>query len=1144
MIPQKTFGDTLHGVLTRTIQKDASPGLLVLQFPTGSGKSYAVERTIATLASKMPESAPPILFVTPQKKNIPDEATIIDLCRAEGLELAPHAVMRLQSVNEMLSETVHEDLLESIPEEHKTKTNIEELIDTVRYLKNSKGCDEAIRRLVSTFKRSVRSLFPVKGWEERLELLEQGGEWKWLADLWPSIFTRRAKILLMTSAKFFNPHDTLIEAACPIDQAEWIRGAIIFMDEFDSTKNDCLRAITSRSTKDRCDLPGLVRTLWRGVNLSTAPQSLFAGNDTERNIDRFRQLKGILDEAAGETHVDYVYKAAEGVLNTAGLFMYDGTRRGTNLGTPYYVKTDTSRRENVIVTGLRVGDESRTLASDVNELRGAITYTQRVIVSILRDRHGYGLDGMDEEAMKNEILSTLEALGVKDRSEQLFMLQGIGEMLKGGKRSRGSLRDGQTMYEQGFGLVAIEDSEAHRFSTHIYAYAMDDTPEKRLRSLIERSFVVGLSATARIDSPLCNYDLDWLSEQRPSLMRTLTSEDSKLLEEAYARHTEGYKRIDLQAVPISVPQATDETPYREAASIVENASLQEKMTILLSGVTCDDHSKPDGYQVLRYIRVGKAYRYFLEQVPEGVFLCVTSAAPKHGMDTTNRYAIETLRRLFDIIRRDLGVPDDDDSVRYISDSEDFQNRYKDMVAHLGEGCPRMFICASYGSIATGVNLQYDGKGMRTVSISENSFDSRVDISGVYLDRITNVAPTNSRIHAEARVEGTLICAYELKEMVWHGDLSVDEMDKVARSLIGSYPPKDVKLVDKPSVKAACTKMATQMVGRMCRTSNKTPTVHVLFDDNLAETIDPYAMGDDLVGVETRELLSKVASLAHQQAESKGRIENLIASRAAATARYLSELSRRSTWPKAEMDMWEKMRLWGLRHPSPTEEELSRSEMSNFYVDVKQPVESLRYFERDDFSNVGVSLEMSDSEDFPLEVSDRAARLDVLECIPEVRNLFEREGWPLHWKASNIIMNPAFFRNVYLGAIGEQAGKVILESRVRGLKLEAIADPRKFEKFDYVVSGTDIYVDFKYWRSPDLSGGNYVEWIRKKMQGIGATHALIVNLVCGDEFRGKTCEEIEGNILAVPYLVDDANACIAENHMGRIRSWLKEIGALQ
>jgi hypothetical protein len=154
--PGRTFGETLHGVLVRTIEEDRSPGLLTLQFPTGVGKSYAVERAIATLVSRAPEPLPPILFVTPQKKNIPSVDAIAGLCRREGYEPLPHDVMRLRSVPEMLSETVRDGMLENIPYEHRAKTNVEEVIDTVRCLRGSRGYGDAIRRILPEFRRSVR----------------------------------------------------------------------------------------------------------------------------------------------------------------------------------------------------------------------------------------------------------------------------------------------------------------------------------------------------------------------------------------------------------------------------------------------------------------------------------------------------------------------------------------------------------------------------------------------------------------------------------------------------------------------------------------------------------------------------------------------------------------------------------------------------------------------------------------------------------------------------------------------------------------------------------------------------------------------------------------------------------------------------
>ncbi len=59
------------------------------------------------------------------------------------------------------------------------------------------------------------------------------------------------------------------------------------------------------------------------------------------------------------------------------------------------------------------------------------------------------------------------------------------------------------------------------------------------------------------------------------------------------------------------------------------------------------------------------------------------------------------------------------------------------------------------------------------------------------------------------------------------------------------------------------------------------------------------------------------------------------------------------------------------------------------------------------------------------------------------------------------MSPVLFQNIYKGALGEVAGKFILEKEL-GLILQEIEDPEKFESFDFVTDG-DVFFDFKHWK---------------------------------------------------------------------------------
>lgn len=1135
-----TFGDTLHDILVRTIEDDRSPGLLTLQFPTGSGKSYGVERALATLASRLPDNSPPIIFVTPQKKNIPDAKKIAELCRKAGYEPGPHDIQRLLSAPEMVARTATSDILDRVPTKHKERTNVAELVDTVRLLKGSESYGSAVRQPLREFKRFVRILFPRTGWKERLQLIESDEDWRWVADLWPAVHTRRAKVLLMTSAKFFRPHDTLLEAAHAPYLAEWTRGSVIFMDEFDSIKQDCLKTIIDGSMQAPVDLAGLVRRLRSGLEAGELPETMLH----DRGANSIERLRAMLDDTAESTCLGYVYKAEPGTTDAGGLFMYDGMRHSTNIGTSFHVRTDHARHENVITRRFHVGDDSRPLSRDIGRLRGAVAYAQKVICSLLVDQHGWGVASLDEEALRNEILSILEAIGIKDTDERRFMVEGVKAVIKSERPGRKTLKEGPSVYEQGFGLVALEDSEDHRYSTHLHAFAMDDTPEKMLLGLMRRSFVIGLSATLRIDSPLSNFDLPWLEEQEPTLMRRLRDADEKALRKAYRRHTEGYDNVELKVAHLSVKESKAEGLYRAAEQLVTREGLRESMMNALLGTVRSDEGREDFFPAYRYARVTRAYRYFLEHVEAGVFLCATTAAPRHGTDASTRYRAEVLEQLFDLVRRDLGMDAQHGAARFIEGSTDFQSRYDALVDELGPGCPRIFVCAAYGSLATGFNPQYDGRGMATVRVNDLSFDDRVDLVGVYLDRVTSIAPTIARIRKDSRGADVMALAFELREMAWRGDLSIDEMDQATKALMVGHPQRSNGIIDKPCVMASATKTVVQMVGRMCRTSNKAPTIHILFDDDLAKRIDPYALDKTLVGRETEELLKAVARRSTRDPEgAQGALENQIAIRTVATAGLLSKRAATRRWDEREMGDWEAMRLWCLANPTASPEDIAASRMTYFYVDTGQETTTYRYFEHGDFAYADISLKLEDTEDYPCEVSAHAARLEAIACVDETRKLFERSGWPLRWEPKGMLMNPATFRNVYLGALGEQAGRAILEARIEGLRLAEIEDGLAFEKFDFRIPGTDVYADLKNWRAPGMPGDDWEDRVREKMRKIGASHALVVNLMSSEDLRDRKCYEPDATILAVPYLIDDEAACVYVPHVQRIRSWLRKAGVL-
>ena len=139
------------------------------------------------------------------------------------------------------------------------------------------------------------------------------------------------------------------------------------------------------------------------------------------------------------------------------------------------------------------------------------------------------------------------------------------------------------------------------------------------------------------------------------------------------------------------------------------------------------------------------------------------------------------------------------------------------------------------------------------------------------------------------------------------------------------------------------------------------------------------------------------------------------------------------------------------------------------------------------------------------------------------------------------MYAPLFTNIYLGAIGEQAGKAILEERIAGLMLANIEDHSKFEKFDFVVEGKNAYVDFKNWRHA-YERKNDRDHIEEKKSLIEASYCVIVNLMAGEELKDMRCSEVRRDVFEVPYLVD-SNGMVSIERIMELRNWLRQKGVV-
>ena len=134
----------------------------------------------------------------------------------------------------------------------------------------------------------------------------------------------------------------------------------------------------------------------------------------------------------------------------------------------------------------------------------------------------------------------------------------------------------------------------------------------------------------------------------------------------------------------------------------------------------------------------------------------------------------------------------------------------------------------------------------------------------------------------------------------------------------------------------------------------------------------------------------------------------------------------------------------------------------------------------------------------------------------MKEYFKKKGYVTSFKMLPRILNPVMFRNIYKGALGEVAGRFIIENEL-GIKLVDITEPEKFEKFDFRLN-EEVYVDFKNWdESMQVERENELKKIRQKMRMVGAKRVYIINIVVEDSTKYEIKESTDG-IIEIPGLI--------------------------
>lgn len=1133
---------TLKDIISRHATADDPNGLLLLTLPTGFGKTYYALQYMKEQIQLTDGPRQNIWFVTTLKKNLP----VDDLKALVGEDLFDQYVLQVKSYVDLVTDYIQ--INGGLPERAKEIPHASEMTKwAIQYKACPKDASPDFKRYLyeklSEAERQFRNALKaylkpkLKGQSEargRLNELRSDKNLRWVEELYPIVAVFEKSVFFSTVRKFYTQLDTIIGPAVQIATSGIVENSVVFIDEFDASKQHIQDAIVEHTERYTQDILGLFVRIARGVDARSLPTSRLRPMIAEQELsylqDRFDRLRAEAEAIRSGFHFDYHFLLRSATAQDRA-FLFHDYRYHTFVGdNRAYLKVEPSKADatNYIHTQPEPPEtEQENLLFLLNKLKGFIwmfAYFVGDLSRVYQSVHSKRPETEERMSSGNAIRTCLEVFDINDVPTHRFFEDFITQRTFSAGLSRGDLMD-ESPLGQGFRYFDLLNSQAHDANTKLRFADTLTTPERWMLGLCQRALVIGISATAGFDAPLSNYSLAFLRAHLQNRFHAVLPDEVAALESAFReRYAQaGRHKISVEAVSCPVDQAL-------ALKALLPGAGKEVYKTLAHQLPGDEGA----YATSRYIKLGMAYARFIREEDCHSFLCLLNKLPRKGQndDFTEEGLISILTeiRICYLKETEEEAKQEVSSSLYIVDSSGFEHSFERICEHLKKGHDA-FVVSTYQTMGAGQNIQYEPHSeQKVVAVNDLEYgDGKKDYDGIYLEQPTHLL---AYFRSGEAISDTDLIHYlfEVAYLEAGGAISQEQKSARVRYIFGRKLNKYAVLNsgsvrESESVVAHYCRVIIQAVGRLSRTRLKPPVTHLLYDQNLARYLSQFSAEGHLL-VREFEALQQ-----HAQGQEQGnptdpaeKIHNQNVSTSIQTATLLRKLARRGIWQQSEMDFWEGLRTYVLKNPTDSKERVTRNGLMRFYI-AHPGGEQLRmynYQTRSDFKN---DLSIFFNQESGKSASEDAARLPELMKIRTIQMLFEQKGYAMEFQANERMVSPPTFQNIYLGALGEVIGAHLLEKH--GISCRPLP-PEHYERFD-AVADNGIYLDFKYWGAGTrVDARVQKEKIRKKLEEVGGKAAIIVNIVSpAPDYQPVTGED---GIIEVPGLLDLSRGVVLEEHL--------------
>ncbi len=1101
--------------------KTDTKGLMLLDMPTGSGKTHSIIEYIAHHIDTLKASNRKIIFITTLKKNLPIKDLEKRLAKYSKSHLFESEVLYVQNSADVFVEHFEgckHSIKEIFPNYDcsSVQSYLKALDDPKLNVVIRGELGKKSGELARLIRQELTNTFSAV--EDRIKAIQQEPKWQWVSKLFPASLTTEYSVLFMSVSRFVYPYHTLVRPIQPLHELLQDFHTTLFIDEVDASKQYVQNFIIVQSLKYPMEPIPTVRQIASRHRESNYPSNLVpphtldkqpvAPEEIEQNlkqqsqqlVDDFHLHLSIKSSGDNDQHAFIFYDKSTHHLADANkkILTIQPDFNHNNLWI-HLNKKDKAQQDKQITLGKLLSQTQRYLnffSSSLYLLSNNYYYQRRQTAGIgFDDAAATYLDFYHlPDATKKQLLNEISYQRIaKDWS--------FNKNMSPRNDSKDvELLDSNRLYEKGFVYHSIQNSESHAAHSKVQSYNFPCTAELLFLNWCRHYMVVGVSATANIPSRLGNYDLYYLKsslQQEVSAQYFDLSETHRLkLERQFLNSKSGYNKIDIHTHWHGLRQELNEHEvkaellklFKVNDNITDSVATEDDIEALIHKVQTLHSEDSASYYLKQYFKIFELWVAYLTQ-DISAFLLLFSKGYKKERDLITEFC----QLLVEVYLPEQRL------VRKVSEEivtivgSDSPNKIEETKSALARGEKR-FVLSTYTTLGAGINIQYPiPKHRQNELVQINAFEAsdHTDFDALYLDKPTNVLVNT---YGKGMLSATDLVRhiYQLEYLKVAGLTKLDFHNYLQRAFLsylgrasGNYIYTSTKIHQMADYKLHVMQILIQAVGRICRTNMKSPTIHLHLDNALVNV-----WYEDLRDMPLLPEFKHISQAIEQKRRHSNILNDAIATQDMLKVRdaiYLMlERFTANTATAALIKQWQFIREICLR--SPQLEYLDDTPHRFLYTNFEQPRAAYFYTQKSDYREVSI---LKDRQPGALSVSEQSARLNKLMSHSGLKAYFEKQGYATTLSVSKHWLQPILFNNIYKGALGEVCGAYLWHEY--GLPKLKELPSHQYEIFDFMVT-PDIFVDFKHWSKNFKDGEHERDRIFKKMDDIGATLLFVINIL--------------------------------------------------